>query len=240
MCVPYQASEPGGERVAGAQPARAVRVEPCAHRRRQAEQDKRRRDVGDQRVLQQVDEQQSLGSDRLERRVERRGDQQQAESRTPRPPAAAAGRPARPRRTPPRRRPPSPRNTHSKLKLVALMRRRRARAASRGRSSRKTSVPSVTSCSTIITTPGELLVGVRRDAVRAAIRRIERVEREDEHVGEHLPAREHRDRERDAAADAEPAVRAGVDEQRPHEHAREHPAGVLEVVQRVDAASAAS
>ena len=65
----------------------------------------------------------------------------------------------------------------------------------------------------------------------AVVRRVEAVEREDEHVGEHLPAREHRRRERDAAADGEPPVRAGIDEQRPHEEAGGHPARMLEVVQ---------
>ena len=57
------------------------------------------------------------------------------------------------------------------------------------------------------------------------------MEREDEHVGEHLPACEHRRGERDAPSDREPPCEPGVDEKRPDEEAGGDPARMLEVVQ---------
>ena len=77
----------------------------------------------------------------------------------------------------------------------------------------------------------ELLVGARREPVGAVVERIERVEREDEHVRQHLADGEHAGCQRDASAGGEPPVVAGIDQERPHEQAGEHPAGVLEVVQ---------
>src|SRR5581483_1731024 len=73
---------------------------------------------------------------------------------------------------------------------------------------------------------GELLVGP------AGIRRVQRMEAEHEHVGQHLAAREHRRRECDAPADGEPLVPARIDEQRPHEQSGDDPARVLGVVHR--------
>ena len=61
------------------------------------------------------------------------------------------------------------------------------------------------------------------------------MEREHEHVREHLTGREHRDCESDPTPDAQPVVRAWIDQQDPDECGREHPARVLEIVQpRVD------
>ncbi len=79
--------------------------------------------------------------------------------------------------------------------------------------------------------PRQLLVGDRRDPVCAVVRGVERREREDEHVGQDLARSEQPRRQRDAAADAQPAMRARIHEQRPDEDSADRPAHVLEVVQ---------
>ncbi len=77
----------------------------------------------------------------------------------------------------------------------------------------------------------ELLVVERGDPVGAAVERIERMEGEDENARQHLSCAEHRRTERDPARVGQPAVRPGIDQERPDEHARKHPARVLEVMQ---------
>ena len=154
---PVPGGEPREEREAGARHRRegasAAARDRVPHRRREAEQQQRRRDVRDQPVLEKMDEQQPVGGDRLERRVQRRRDQEQ--------PGRKAG-------DPPRRRPLAPRGTgvqrsrddgqYEIERLEGEARRAHAVASrragrSRNRRSTATSVPSVSSCSTIITTP---------------------------------------------------------------------------------------
>ena len=62
--------EPGEERVARPHVPSAVGIEPRPHRRREPQKHERRRDVCDQRVLEQMHEQKPLGRDRLERGVQ--------------------------------------------------------------------------------------------------------------------------------------------------------------------------
>ena len=178
--------EPRGQRVARADVPRAVAVEPRAHRRREPEQDEQRRDVGDQRVLQEVDEQQPLGRDRLERRVERRGDEEDARARSTKRASGTAGRARAPRRTrrPPRRR---ARGTPTRTRSRSALTRCTSRGVTTGRSRKNTSTPSVSSCSAIITTPASCWSVAPRSRTRRG--RSDRAGgSEDEHVGEHLAA----------------------------------------------------
>ena len=109
-------------------------------------------------------------------------------------------------------------------------------AASAGAAAARRSVPSMSSCSTIITTPASCWSVSAESPYAPWYARIERREGEDEHVREDLPGREHRRRERDAAADASaacasPGSTRSVQTSIPHEH----PADVLEVVEASDA-----
>ena len=196
------------------EPAPPARRDGGAHGRRQAEHQQRRRPVGDHHVLQQVDHEQVVDRDRLERRVERDRDERDAEPEQRRPPA---------------RRPlDGPRQPdvavdgrggeHEEERLEAERRRgRRAhvkagfrcRSRTYGRSSRATQIPSVSSCSVIITTPGQTLVGQRRDPVRADVARVRRARREEQRVDERLREREHPEREEDPLRPAQAPCRAG-------------------------------
>src|SRR5439155_10428333 len=144
--------EPCGKCVARPDAPRAVRVEPSTHSRSETEEDEERRDVGDEGVLQQVDEEQALGRDRLERRVECSRDENETQRIEPRPPR---------RRTVVARRPcvgggGGGSDTEERV-LEAEAGGAHAVATrawrSRGRMSRKTNVPSTSSCSAIITIP---------------------------------------------------------------------------------------
>ena len=145
-------------------------------------------------------------------------------------------RPVGARRAPvrPRRRDGEHEEQRFEAEAVGLMRSRRAsRGGQRGRSSSATQ-PEREQLLDHHHEPGDLLVGERREPVRAVVVRVERREGEDEHVGQDLPARRTAPpRARRGRRDGQPAVRAGVDEQRPDEHAADHPADVLEVVQRL-------
>ena len=83
-------------REAGERPSRRARAIAGAHRRRQPEEEERRRPVGDHHVLEQVEEQEVIGGDRLEGRVERAGDQQEADREEDDPPEPAGRSAAQP------------------------------------------------------------------------------------------------------------------------------------------------
>ena len=165
---PVPGDEPRGQRVPRADVARAATVQPALHRRRQTEQDQQRRDVRDQRVLQQVDEQEVVLGDRLERRVERCREQEQPDAERRRSPAR---RPVVARGADVHDGGRGDENEEDRLEREA--RRAHARDGSRrgaptrrqrGRSRSVTQIPSMSSCSTIITTPDELLIGERARA----------------------------------------------------------------------------
>ncbi len=205
------------------------------HQRRQPQHDEQRRHVRDEGVLQQVHEQEVARGDRLERRVERGRDQEEA---------GAEGDDAPRRRPIGARRAPVERGGGDGEREEERLEAERGRAhvhvasgqaspAPAGPQQQRDARPEREELLDHHHDPRQLLVGHRRDPVRAAVRRIERGEGEDEDVREDLPGREHRRRERDAAADAQPAVRARVDEERPDEDPGEHPADVLEVVEQL-------
>ncbi len=219
MWTPYQTSSQSGSATAGLVTARnappAGSREPPAHRGRETDDRERRAPVGDERVLEQVHEEQVVGRERLERRVDRDGDQcepgsrrwppgrgsdarRRASCRTSQTYAAAA------RRT-------RTRNSGSKVKrygepvtvtwsrsylggqagLASTTLRRR----SSGRRGRRAKVPRARSCSTVITSPAILWSrsGESENTrwVCAGVGRIERVQAEDQHIGDrraHAPA----------------------------------------------------
>ena len=106
----------------------------------------------------------------------------------------------------------------------------RCRWRTYGRSSSATQIPSVSSCSVIITTPARRWSVRRRDPVRAGVAGIGRARREEQHVHERLSEREHPEGEEDALRPAQAPVARRVDELRPREQAGGEEAQVLEVV----------
>src|SRR6266516_1614204 len=132
-----------------------------AHRRREAKHEQRRRPVRDHHVLEQVDHQQVVDRDRLERRVEGKGDQDEAEREDRR---ARPGRPLdRPAEVDVDVTSRNRQDEEERLEAERVRGRRihlgesagtRARRSRRyGRSRMATQIPSVSSCSTIITAP---------------------------------------------------------------------------------------
>ena len=97
-----------------------------------------------------------------------------------------------------------------------------------------TQIPSVSELLAHHHEAGQPLVRERGEAEQAlglgCVRRVERVEREDQDVRQDLPGREERDRKADAARAAELPAPRRIDELRPDEHAGEHEGDVLEVV----------
>ena len=71
------------------EPGSAARRDPRAHRGGEADQEERRRPVGDHHVLEQVEEDEVLDRDRPERRVQRDHDERDAGAEAPCPPAPA-------------------------------------------------------------------------------------------------------------------------------------------------------
>ena len=152
---------PGRRTRTAGRPARAIAA---AHRRRQPEDQERRRPVGDDHVLEQVEEDEVVDRDRLERRVEGARRSARRPARTRRVPApGAAARGARRGRTPTRAPTPSTTNSGSNVNDQAerirrgLARRPSAslgplplarRAAAARTRDRRSAI-----CSTIITTP---------------------------------------------------------------------------------------
>ena len=154
---PVPGDQPRRQRIPGADVAGAAAVQRVLHPRRQPEQDQQRRDVGDQRVLEQVDEQEVVRGDRLQRRVERHRDEEQPQPERRR---AQAGRSVVPRCEDVHD--GGSGDEHEEERLEREARRAHARDGSscaaptrrkRGRSSNVTQIPSMSSCSTIITTP---------------------------------------------------------------------------------------
>ena len=146
--------EPDGQDPARLQAVGAVAVQRVPHRGRQAEQYEERRDVGDERVLEQVHEQEVVRREVLERRVERGGDEEETRGERGEAPAggriAACGAPVEDGGGERRAR---ERAARSRSGTGSCRRESGARGCQRGRSSSATHVPSVSSCSTIITSP---------------------------------------------------------------------------------------
>src|SRR3954468_6033425 len=149
-------AEPDREDPAGAERPQPSTAELRPQPRGQTQQDEERREVRDEPVLQQVDEQEVLRSDRLEWRVERgRGQEDpggEGGDAPRRRPAGARGAPVEHGRRDGEREEERLEAEGRRAHVAAARRALRARIQ-RGRRSSATQMPSVRSCSTIITIP---------------------------------------------------------------------------------------